>query len=173
MILDKVRRASWGVKGVKKMAESAEGSGERPIGWFNYGCSCLDAAEHLVQAIEQRELTLRFDSPVSFLIGHGLELLIKAFLRSAGMTDAQVEKLRHNLETLLSAAAARSLNFELTELEQGHVALLNRDFGGRLFAIRYLRTGAKQVHDDRIVLAAARRLEGHIRPEILASMHGG
>lgn len=156
------------------MADSAEGTGggERPIGWFNYGCSYLDAAEHLVRAIEQGQLTLRFDSPVSFLVGHGLELLIKAYLRSAGMTDAQVERIGHNLQTLLSTAAARNLDFELTELEQGHVALLNRDFGGRPYAVRYLRTGAKQVHDDRVVLAAARRLEHHIRPGVLASMRG-
>lgn len=152
------------------MIERADDSGERAIGWFNFGCSYLDAAEHLIVAIEQRRLNLRFDSPVSFLVGHGLELLIKAYLRSSGLTDAQVEKIGHNLQTLLSTAADRKLDFVLTELEQEHIALLNRDFGGRPYAVRYLRTGSKQAHDDRIVLAVARRLQSHIRPSILATV---
>ena len=138
------------------------------FGLLNYAASYLEAASHLVTAKGDGKLNLRFDAPIELLVGHGFEILLKAYLRSQGKNENELKSLGHDLEKLLQAAQTCGLTITRTEIEFGHLQLLNARFGQNPYEIRYLETGSYQAHDDRIILALAKRIEHSIRPAIQA-----
>jgi HEPN domain-containing protein len=139
------------------------------LGLLNFAASYMRAAEHLVSEIEHGRLKLRFHDPVEFLAGHAVELALKAFLRARGLADDELQRLGHDLEELMNEAKRLGLTVEVTEQESRHVLLLNARYGYSPYRVRYLETGAYDAHDDRVVLAFARRVEAAIRPAIEAA----
>jgi hypothetical protein len=65
--------------------------------------SFLKAAEFTWKAKESRELEIRFDDPVIFLLSHGIELTLKAWLRASGATLGDLKKHGHDLARLYKA----------------------------------------------------------------------
>lgn len=58
------------------------------------------AASFLFQATCEEEVEFRFDGPVAYLFAHGLELMLKAGLKSQGEEDQTVKGFKHNIEGL-------------------------------------------------------------------------
>lgn len=150
------------------MADEAE---ERTtaLGLLNTAGSYLDAAEHLAQAIDTKRLKLDYRAPVDLLLGHSVELLLKAYLRSKGWSlDDLKDKAGHDIAKLLRAARSAGLNDGASKKENFYVLCLNERFGKWPYTIRYIETGTI-VHDDKgVVMAWARRVEEEVRPAILA-----
>ena len=57
----------------------------------------LDASDFLLSAPKAREPVSRFSDPTNFLVAHGAELTLKAYLSWSGMSDFDVKALGHNL----------------------------------------------------------------------------
>lgn len=57
----------------------------------------LDASDFLLSAPKAREPVSRFSDPANFLVAHGTELTLKAYLSWSGMSDFDVKALDHNL----------------------------------------------------------------------------
>jgi hypothetical protein len=62
--------------------------------------SFLKAADFIWKAREANELKIRFSDPAVFLLSHGIELTLKAWLRTKGHSLADFRKFGHNLTTL-------------------------------------------------------------------------
>ena len=137
---------------------------ETALGLLNYATSYMDAAEHLVFSLTNGKLRLRFDAPVELLVGHGVEILLKSYLRSKDCSEETLRKYGHNLEGLLTPPNERGLGAATTTNELGHLQLLNQRFGKARYTVRYLVTGSYTAHDDCIVLNWARNVEKQIGP---------
>ena len=57
----------------------------------------LAASDFLLSAPKAREPVSRFSAPANYLVAHGAELTLKAYLSWSGMSDADVEALGHNI----------------------------------------------------------------------------
>ena len=125
------------------------------LGILNHGKIYLKAAEHLTSEILDGRLLLPFDDPVSLLLGHALELILKASLLQKGATDN--EAWGHDLLKLRTTAIAKGCAFTLGEQEKGHLDLLNKVFGAAPYEVRYLKTGPTTVHDDTVIIRIATR----------------
>jgi hypothetical protein len=62
--------------------------------------SFLKAADFIWKAREVNELKIRFSDPAVFLLSHGIELTLKAWLRTKGCNLADFRKFGHNLTRL-------------------------------------------------------------------------
>jgi hypothetical protein len=62
--------------------------------------SYLDSAKYLLQAKEAGNLSLRFNDPIDFLLAHGIELTLKAWLRTKEYRFPKLIKIGHNLTEL-------------------------------------------------------------------------
>ena len=124
-----------------------------PVGILNHGKSYLKAARHLLDEIVTQRLSLPFDDPVSLLLGHSIELILKACLHHK---IGNAPKSR-DLLSLRTLAISHACVFDLDRAEQGHLGLLNNVFGGPPYKVRYLTTGVATTHDDKIILGIAAR----------------
>ncbi len=81
--------------------------------------------------------------PIYFLLGRSIELSLKAFLLSQGMTSNQVKnkKFGHNIITLFVEAQNRNLQNEVTfsSIEVGVIQVLNIDYSSK--RLEYRNTG--------------------------------
>ena len=57
----------------------------------------LAASSFLLSAPKAREPVSRFSAPANYLVAHGAELTLKAYLSWSGMSDTDVAALGHNL----------------------------------------------------------------------------
>jgi hypothetical protein len=71
--------------------------------------SFLKAAEFTWKANESGELIIRFNDPAVFLLSHGIELTLKAWLRTEGYSLAKLISFRHNLTRLYKECKRVSL----------------------------------------------------------------
>jgi hypothetical protein len=62
--------------------------------------SYLQSAEHLFKAEKIKNLSLRFKDPIVFLLSHGIELSLKAWLRTKGYQLSKFKKIGHSLTRL-------------------------------------------------------------------------
>ena len=99
------------------------------IGLLLFGKSYLDSAEFLESNRHKGKLKLRFDAPIFFLVGHALELMFKAYLRSTGNELNDLKKEGHGLRNLLSSAEAEGLQLGITRSERDHLAALDEIHG--------------------------------------------
>ncbi len=125
------------------------------LGTLNYGKSYLRAAEHLVSEIQAARLSLPFHDPISLLLGHSIELVLKSCLLTLGATEKEV--WGHELVQLRASAIKHGCKLALNSIEEEHLGLLNNAFGKAPFTVRYLQTGFTTVHDDTIIIALAQR----------------
>ena len=126
-----------------------------PIGYLNYGWSFLRSAEHVYSGLKSDQLNLRFDAPAIVLVGHGFELILKAYSWHA--TGELVAK-RHDLCWLLGLANSNGLNLSISEPERQALCHLNLEVGGKPFRARYLETGVSPAPNIEEWLAIGRKL---------------
>jgi hypothetical protein len=67
-----------------------------PVRWFIIAKRYMMAANTLLNSAEYAS-SLALHVPALHLTGHGIEVLLKANLISAGLTTAEVKKISHNL----------------------------------------------------------------------------
>ena len=109
-------------------------------------------------------------APVYFLLGHSMELLLKAFLLAHGMTEADLSKRRlgHNLSAL--QAEANQHEFQASAAFSTMVGCLAAHHGA--FAFRYRKTGRMLLPDVPHVCAAIRpmiaEVDGVVRLKLSA-----
>lgn len=139
---------------------------ETALGLLNYASSYLAAAEYLHEGIATRRCETKFDAPLELLTGHGVEILLKSYLRSRGSNDDVLKKYGHDLVRLLEACENAKLVTRPTQNEREHLELLNEVFGKKPHHVRYLITGYRLAHDDAVILRWGKRVEQEIRPEI-------
>lgn len=117
-----------------------------------FALDALERAEEFFEAFQR--LPTRKSWPHYFLLGHAVELALKAFLASRGMTAEEVRKYGHKLERLLNAAVTHGLETDtvapwtLTLLDEAH----------RNFWARYPMQKGGTVHDVEIFEPHAARL---------------
>ena len=131
---------------------------ESALGVLNLSKSYLQAAEHLFGAIASQRLCLKFSHPLSFLLGHAIELVVKAALLHWG---TQAPK-KHDLASLRVLAIDKGSALALSKVEKCHFELLTEFFGTPPYEVRYLKTGYRQAHNDEIILSIAKKFANEI-----------
>jgi hypothetical protein len=141
--------------------------GTPPISILLSGESYFEAAERLAAAIGECHLKPGFEiQPVYYLYRHALELAMKAFLRSGGVTVRELagHRLGHNLGRLYNEALAYQLPLdeEFRKLTRRVIRLLDR--ADREQQSRYVILGVQQMPDLAAVRHVGRGLFAAIRP---------
>ncbi len=107
---------------------------ETPSGFLCHAKEFLAAAELVLNKTKHVSL------PSYFLFGRSIELSLKAFLLTCGMTKGELKrkKFGHDLEALLDEAIKRGLENEvlIDEVEKGVLELLNYDYLNKRFEYR-------------------------------------
>ena len=98
--------------------------------------------------------------PAYFLVGHSIELTLKAFLRSRGVSLKLLRSrtFGHDLEALLKESRKRKLGNEikLTKSEIESIALLNRTYKSKEF--EYIVTGGVTLPTYGVISRIAEKL---------------
>ncbi|WP_171175798.1 hypothetical protein [Ruegeria sp. HKCCA4633] len=103
------------------------------IGLFNYAHSYWASAS----VLQGSNLDATHpDAPVNYLYFHAIELFLKAYLRSKGLSVADIKNVGHKMERL--AEKATELGLELTDQDQEVIALI----GPNYLPARYIVVGA-------------------------------
>lgn len=126
-----------------KDTEISEGERTTATGLWTYAESYLDAADFVAKGCEANDCELRHKAPIRFLYAHAIELALKAFLRSTGVTPKQLKnRYGHRLVSLMDACEAKGLR------EAGHSVELDRAVVEWLdqerMDFRYISTGEKK-----------------------------
>jgi hypothetical protein len=107
---------------------------ETPLGFLLHAQEFFYTAQ---LALNQRD---DVSLPSYFLLGRSIELSLKAFLLSRGVTPKELKSRRfgHNLEVLFDEAIARNIEQELSisDVERGMLRLLNWDYLEKRFEYR-------------------------------------
>jgi hypothetical protein len=122
------------------------------LGLFNTARSYWHSAEHLNAA--NLKVT-HPQAPVTFLFCHAIELYLKAFLRGAGKSVAELKQIGHRVANL--AKAAVSAGFKI-EPEQSEV-LSHIDDASVAIEARYIVTGFKNLPTNEALSGAAAYLD--------------
>lgn len=131
------------------------------IGTARFAHEFLNAAMHEHARAHHPHDSDISSTPGLYLIGHGIELSLKAFLLGHGMTARELRKLGqngHDLIEAFNAAVSRGLDFQLSD-EQDELAaleLLNDSYSVKEF--EYITTGATRWPRFSILSALACRL---------------
>jgi hypothetical protein len=131
-----------------------------PLGLFHTARSYWRSAEHLSAA------SLRVthpEAPVTFLYCHAIELYLKAYLRAAGKSVADLKRIRHRVARLAEAAVADGLQLDPQNAE----ILLHIEDWDVAMEARYIRTGfSSQLSSDAFAGVAEhldQRVEGFLQ----------
>lgn len=138
------------------------------IGVLNFGKSYVDAAEIILRQIESGNEHLSFDDPILFLLGHGLELTFKAFLRAKGISAGRLKGFGHDLVRLLETVRQHGLEVAVDETTMQHLKLLGLHFGPP-YEIRYFQIGYKVWPNPQLLLIFAQQLYRQLLPICLAA----
>jgi hypothetical protein len=114
--------------------------------------SYLDAANFLNTAYLDDRLSLAYDDPVLFLVGHAAELTFKAHLRASGQSLKDL--IGHDLVALHEEACANNLPISLSEFEKQHLVLLNNLHGLFPYQTRYPVTGSYTAPSAKVLIGA-------------------
>jgi hypothetical protein len=102
----------------------------------------------------------RPSSVALFLMGHSIELALKAFLlaKNVPLSDLRSRDFGHNLEALLAEARLRGIGdvVEITQIDAGVIHLLNIEYSTKRF--EYIRTGIMTIPEWHLLEAVARKL---------------
>ena len=137
-----------------------------PIAVFLSGESFFHSARYLREAMESEELRLRFSMPIYYLYSHALELTLKSFLRSKGITGKRLasREFGHQLQVLWSECIAQGLKSNaITEVVIGQTVDLLDPFATD-FEFRYVKVGAKNLPTLEAVESAVDDLMKVVRP---------
>lgn len=114
------------------------------IGLARYAKEYLEAAIVVDQEMGKRkEYTSISPIPAYFLLTHGLELTLKAYLRHAGLTVEELGKIGHDLKALYAKACELGLGdlYQMTaeDAEAFDLLVAVNEF----HQLRYIQTGFK------------------------------
>jgi len=122
------------------------------VGLFNTARSYWHSAEHLNAA--NLEVT-HPQAPVTFLFCHAIELYLKAFLRGAGKSVAELKQIGHRVANLAKAAVSAGLKIEPEQSE----VLSHIDDASVAIEARYIVTGFKNLPTNDALSGAAAYLD--------------
>lgn len=118
-----------------------------PMGMVRYGYEFLEAAFVVYERAAQLDSRMVMPPvPALYLLGHGLELTLKAFLLSKGVTLEHLRrKLGHDLEKAFTTSKENGLDSLLQshELEESVLTFLNVMYSAK--ELEYIVTGAKTI----------------------------
>jgi hypothetical protein len=137
---------------------------ERAVGTWNLADEFAQAGDKLKPLVGTLE---RF--PLYLLYGHGIELALKAFLISQGVTEKKLRDIGHDLTKALHAAQAHDSFESPPEYDLQVIDLLNPYYKGKEF--EYLVPGAKQFPQADDLGEVAHRLLAALRPIIWKAVH--
>ena len=110
------------------------------LGTFNFAESFRHSADRLRISKLKR---IPFDAPVRFLYYHSIELYLKSYLRSHGISAAYIKsKYQHRFRKLEKACAKYGLKLD----DEDH-DVIERIDGDNYWDARYLTTGSKTFGD--------------------------
>jgi hypothetical protein len=122
------------------------------LGLFNTARSYWRSAEHL--NVANLEVT-HPRAPVTFLFCHAIELYLKAYLRGAGKSVAELKQIGHRVANLAKAAIKAGL---MIGPEQSEV-LSHIDDASVAIEARYIVTGFKNLPTNEALSGAAEYLD--------------
>jgi len=123
-----------------------------PMGLFHFARSYWQSAEHLLQ--HQIPVT-HHTAPITFLFYHAIELYLKSFLRSDGLTVKELRQYSHGVNKLGKAAEQRGLSLVNDDKE---VIQLMDEFDN-IIRSRYITTGAFSRPEEQALSAVCKRLD--------------
>ncbi|WP_347986225.1 hypothetical protein [Methylomonas sp. AM2-LC] len=96
----------------------------------------LIAAETLLNKAADIQYNMQY--PIFYLFGHSIELSLKAFLFSSGMTANELKKIGHDISKLFVEAQTRNIQslVEFNCIDIGVIQLLNIDYSSKKFEYR-------------------------------------
>jgi len=126
-----------------------------PAGLWRYGKEFSEAA-HLVH----REALPLLSAPAYYLLGHSIELLLKAFLLGRGvpLKELKSKRLGHDLDVLFRRAIDHQLGREihLYQVDRGVIHELNIEYSWKRF--EYICTGPIHIPDWPLSQALSNKL---------------
>ena len=161
------------------MNSGVEAGGERidrapPIAFFLSGESFLKTAIHAHEALDAQTLRLRFEIPIYYLYSHAIELTLKSFLRTKGLTARELsfKPWGHDLLKLWESCVERGFTLDLpTRLETGAVIDLLAPYAVN-YEFRYVQVGAKTLPTLDVVREAASTLHAAARTAVVSTFGG-
>ena len=132
------------------------------LGFLRVGSEYLRAAELVLPPAktEVEAFRQRLSLPAYFLVGHAIELALKAFLFSRGLSVARLRSREygHNLISLLNEARRRKLGnlVKLAKAEVVSVRLLDEMYSTKEF--EYSANGVRGLPHYAVVYSAAEKL---------------
>ena len=126
-----------------------------PFIFWRLSKNYFDAAE-LVGKEYSRHIFL----PYYYLLGHSIELSLKAFLVGRGMKASELRKRKygHNLSALLKESRRRKLGIQvkLSEVDMGVIRLLDFEYAAKKY--EYSERGLYRLPDAKLSIQVAHRL---------------
>ena len=132
------------------------------FGLWRFSRDYLNAAIAVKQPAQsvQDKLKQEVSIPAYFLVGHAIELALKAFLRAKGMLVEELRSMQygHNLDALARESRRRKLGavVKLTRTEFNAVLLLNLSYKPK--ELEYIVTGARRLPDYADLVTIAQKL---------------
>ena len=145
-----------------------------PIAVFLSGESFFKSAEYLRGGIDAEEVRLRFNMPIYNLYSHAMELVLKAYLRSKGVTSNRLRSrdYGHKLRVLWEACLAESLpHHPINDVFVAQMIEILDPFAAD-FEFRYIQVGFKSLPTLGAVQAAVGDLMATVRPFCEATVDG-
>ena len=114
-----------------------------PLGFYNLAEDFYKAAILCANARDKREVRFLFSHVPYYLHSHSIELALKAYLRTHGVTEAELKKsFRHGFVDLLAKCEQLGLKFRKPKRTRQLVDFLNELTKQQAF--RYFYGGIKQ-----------------------------
>jgi hypothetical protein len=132
--------------------------------------SYRNAARYLSDGLAAQRLKLPYPHPVLFLVGHSLEVILKANLRARGHTLNQLIEAGHDLLKLADAVETTGAAIPISYTEREHIQLLNALHGMRPFQTRYPITGFARYPDQQLLINVVDRLIELAKPDCLSAL---
>lgn len=124
-------------------------------GLWRYGKEFSKAGD-----LVHQEAHSRLSAPAYYLLGHSIELLLKAFLLGRGipLKDLKRKRFGHNLDALFERARYHQLGrvIHLTRVDHGVIHLLNIEYSIKRF--EYIRTGPTYIPEWSLLVALSHKL---------------
>ena len=131
------------------------------MGLYHYAHSYAACAKALSQT---HVSATHSDAPVRFLYRHAVELYLKAYLRSRGVTTQTLRSRQYGHSTIRLVGEAIALGFEITDRDRRMVEALDDSL-----ADRYLVTGTRRVLSPAQMLLLCQRLHVEVGFPIYAA----
>lgn len=142
------------------MADIPDDERTNPIGLFNTARSYWQSAEYLNAA---KLGVTHPHAPVTFLYCHAIELYLKAYLRAAGSSLADLKRIGHRVSQLADAAASFGL-----KLDSEHAELLSHvEDEDVAIEARYIVTGFSRQPAEEALAKVAARLDETVIPFLM------